>query len=261
MDIATLLGIVSGVGLVLTSIMMGGSLEIFIHVPSLMVTLGGTIASTLINYPLQKVLSVARVVKNVFLFKLPSFAAIIKEIVDFSVISRREGLLALENKLENLDDPFMAKGIRLIIDGFPTETVRDILEIDADQTAQRHATGKGILDAMGAAAPAFGMIGTLIGLVQMLQNLDDPSRIGGGMAVALITTFYGAILANVIFLPLAGKLGQREKEELLIRQLIIEGIIAIQTGDQPQLVEEKLKSFLAPMERNALEKQEAQASA
>ncbi|MFH2001068.1 MAG: MotA/TolQ/ExbB proton channel family protein, partial [Planctomycetota bacterium] len=166
---------------------------------------------------------------------------------------RREGLLALENKLESLEDPFLTKGIRLIIDGFPTETVRDILEIDADQSSARHIMGKSIYDSMGAAAPAFGMIGTLVGLVQMLQNLDDPSKIGGGMAVALITTFYGAVMSNMVFLPLAGKLAQREKEEQLIRQIIIEGVIAIQAGDQPQLVEEKLKSFLSPRDRAVLE--------
>jgi len=205
---------------------------------------------------LGKVLGVAKVIKTTFLFKLPSFDQIIRQIVEFAVLSRREGLLALENKLEALKDPFMAKGIRLIIDGFPTETVREILEIDADQTSQRHSAGRSILDSMGAAAPAFGMIGTLIGLVQMLQSLDDPSKIGGGMAVALITTFYGAIMANLVFLPLAGKLAQREKEEVLIRQIIIEGIVAIQTGDQPQLVEEKLKSFLSPVERSSLEKKE-----
>jgi chemotaxis protein MotA len=151
----------------------------------------------------------------------------------------------------------MAKGIRLIIDGFPTETVREILQIDVDQTTARHMTGKSILDSMGAAAPAFGMIGTLIGLVQMLRSLDDPSKIGGGMAVALITTFYGAIMANVIFLPLAGKLGNREKEEVLIREIIIEGVIAIQAGDQPQLVEEKLKSFLPPSDRKVIEEKSA----
>jgi len=256
MDISTLIGIVSGAGLILISIMMGGTLAIFVHVPSLMITVGGTVASTLINFPLGKVLGVAKVIKNTFLFKLPGFDQIIHQIVEFAVLSRREGLLALENKLETLEDPFMAKGIRLIIDGFPTETVREILEIDADQTSQRHSMGKNILDSMGAAAPAFGMIGTLIGLVQMLQSLDDPSKIGGGMAVALITTFYGALMANLIFLPLAGKLGQREKEEVLIRQIIIEGIVAIQTGDQPQLVEEKLKSFLSPAERSTLEQKE-----
>jgi chemotaxis protein MotA len=246
-------------GCVFTAIFLGGSLAIFIHVPSAMVVIGGTIASTLINYPLNKVLSVFKVAKNVFLFKLPAHGEIIRNVVEFATLSRREGLLALESKLETMEDPFMAKGIRLIIDGFPTETVRDILQIDVDQTSQRHMVGKSILDAMGAAAPAFGMIGTLIGLVQMLQNLDDPSKIGGGMAVALITTFYGAVTANVLFLPLAGKLGQREKEETLIREIIIEGVIAIQAGDQPQLVEEKLKSFLPPSAREELEAEKSEA--
>jgi chemotaxis protein MotA len=253
MDIATLFGIIAGVGCVLTAILMGSTVELFFHVPSMMVVVGGTIASTLINFPIKKVLSVAKVVKNVFLFRLPLYTNIIRQIVDFAMLSRREGLLALESKLEDLEDPFMAKGIRLIIDGFPTETVREILETDVDQATNRHLTGKGILDSMGAAAPAFGMIGTLIGLVQMLQALDSPDQIGGGMAVALITTFYGALLSNLVFIPLAGKLGQREKEEYLIRQIIIEGVLAIQAGDQPQLVEEKLKSFLPPLERKEVE--------
>lgn len=255
MDIATLLGIVAGVVCVLVSILLGSTVAIFVHVPSVMIVVGGTIASTLINYPLKKVMGVMGVIKNTFLFKLPSFGGVIRQIVEYATLSRREGLLALESKLEDLDDPFMAKGIRLIIDGFPAETVREILETDLSQTSARHMTGKAILDSMGAAAPAFGMIGTLIGLVQMLQALDDPSKIGGGMAVALITTFYGALLANLVFNPLAGKLGQREKEEVLIREIVIEGVLSIQAGDQPQLVEEKLKSFLSPGMRKELEAQ------
>ncbi len=257
MDIATLVGIVSGVGLILISILMGGSLDMFIHVPSFMVTGGGTIASTLINFPIKKVVGVFKVLKNVFLFKLPETGAVINQIVGFATLSRREGLLALESKLEEMEDPFMSKGLRLIIDGYPSETIRDIMQVDVDQTSSRHIAGKSILDSMGAAAPAFGMIGTLIGLVQMLQNLDDPSKIGGGMAVALLTTFYGAIMANLVFLPLAGKLGQREKEEVLLRDIVIEGVISIQSGDQPQLVEEKLKSFIPPRERAKMEEKAA----
>ena len=147
---------------------------------------------------------------------------------------------------------FMAKGIQLVIDGFGADTVRDIMDLELQWQNQRHAAGKKMLDSMGSMAPAFGMIGTLVGLVQMLQNLSDPSKIGGGMATALLTTLYGAMAANMVFIPMAGKLDQRAKEEALLRDLMIEGIVAIQSGDGPQLIKEKLKSFLAPAEREAL---------
>jgi chemotaxis protein MotA len=146
----------------------------------------------------------------------------------------------------------MAKGIQLVIDGFSADTVRDIMDLEAEWQRQRHAVGKTMLDQMGTFAPAFGMIGTLVGLVQMLQNLSDPSSIGQGMATALLTTLYGAVMANMIFLPLAGKLDVRAKQEALLRELMIEGIVAIQSGEKPQLIKEKLKGFLAPSVRESV---------
>ena len=259
MDVATLVGIVLGMSLIIGSIMMASSLTIFIHVPSLMITFGGTIAATLINYPLVKVLSVFKVAKNVVLFRLPPIDGEIDRMVDYANIARREGLLSLEEKLEELEEPFLNKGIRLIIDGFPQETVRNILGIELEYMEQRHGTGKGILDSMGNFAPAFGMIGTLIGLVAMLQTLDDPSQIGSGMATALLTTFYGALFANLIFIPLAGKLDTRNREETLMREIMIEGLLSIQAGDRPQLVAEKLKSFVAPTIRRSMEAKKASA--
>ncbi len=253
MDLASLVGVLLGVVLVLSAIMMGGPLSIFWDSPSVMIVLGGTIASILINFKLSAVLSVMGVVKKVLLYPLPSPTEEIERIVAFSNLARREGLLALEEKLEELDDEFMKKGLRLIIDGFPGPTVREILEIDIVNLAERHSNGKKILETMGAMAPAFGMIGTLIGLIQMLQNMSDPSSIGAGMAVALLTTFYGAFTANLFYLPFAGKLGNRSKEEVALKNLMIEGIIAIQAGDKPALVKEKLKSFLAPKERETVE--------
>jgi chemotaxis protein MotA len=259
MDVATLVGILLGMFLIIGSIMMASSLTIFVHVPSLMITFGGTIAATLINYPLVKVLSVFKVAKNVVLFKLPPVDSEIDRMVDYANIARREGLLSLEEKLEDLEEPFLTKGIRLIIDGFPQETVRNILGIELEYMEQRHGTGKGILDSMGSFAPAFGMIGTLIGLVAMLQTLDDPSQIGAGMATALLTTFYGALFANLIFIPLAGKLDTRNREETLMREIMIEGLLSIQAGDRPQLVAEKLKSFVAPNIRRQMEAKRASA--
>jgi chemotaxis protein MotA len=253
MDLASLVGVILGSVLVLAAILMGGPLGIFIDIPSIMIVFGGTIASILICFKLQAVTGVIGVMKKVLLYPLPTPTEEIDRIVAFSNLARREGLLALEEKLEELDDEFMQKGLRLIIDGFPGETVREILEIDMGNLITRHQQGKKILETMGAMAPAFGMIGTLIGLIQMLQNMDDPSKIGAGMAVALLTTFYGALSSNLIYIPFGTKLDNRSKEEVALRNLMIEGIIAIQAGDKPALVKEKLKSFLAPRERELVE--------
>ena len=253
MDITTVIGTALGFGLVLFAMASGeGGLTIFIHVGSLMIVGGGTIAVTLMNFPLETIRGIVKVILRTFLFKLNSPGQEIDRIIEYANLARKEGLLALESKLKEVDDPFFAKGVQLVIDGFPAETVRDIMELEAEWQRQRHVTGKKMLDALGGFAPAFGMIGTLVGLVQMLQNLSDPSAIGGGMATALLTTLYGAMAANMMFIPLSGKLEIRAAEEGLLRDLMIEGIVAIQSGEKPQLIKEKLKSFVAPAERAAL---------
>jgi len=257
MDIATLIGVLAGLGLVVSAIIMGAGLASFFHVPSLLITVGGTLAAALINFPLSKVLGVAAVVKKTMLYKPPSMETEIKRLTEFAQIARREGLLALEDRLEELDEPLLQKGIQLVIDGTTPEVLRSILMIEVNSMYDRHSEGKSILEQMGASAPAFGMIGTLIGLVSMLKNLTDPSSIGAGMAVALLTTFYGALLANLIFLPLAGKLDNRHKEEALMKELLIEGILSIQAGDNPNTIEEKLKSFCPPSVREAMTPKEA----
>ena len=253
MDITTVLGTVLGFSLVLFAMASGeGGLSIFIHVGSLMIVGGGTIAVTLMNFPLDVVKGIIKVILRTVLFKLHSPGDEIERIIEYANLARKEGLLALESKLKDVEDPFFAKGVQLVIDGFPAETVRDIMELEAEWQRQRHVTGKKMLDALGSFAPAFGMIGTLVGLVQMLQNLDNPASIGGGMATALLTTLYGAMAANMVFLPLAGKLEMRANEEGLLRDLMIEGIVAIQAGEGPQLIKEKLKSFVAPVDREAM---------
>jgi len=252
MDITTLLGIAFGVGMVLIAIFRGGGVAIFINIPSMMITVGGTIGATLINFPLPKVIGVMKIVKKAFLYKEPLSHETITMLVEFARIARRDGILALEEKASALNDIFLKKGIQLAVDGTAPETIRDILRIDLDVLESRHRLGQSIFNALGAYAPAFGMIGTLIGLIQMLRSLDDPSKIGQGMATALITTFYGALMANLIFLPIAGKLKVRSEEEILTKELIIEGIMAIQSGDNPRIVEEKLKSFVAPSLREKI---------
>ena len=246
MDIATLVGIISGFGLVFVAIFMGGGVGMFINVPSIMITVGGTIAATIINFSLPNVLSVFRIVRKCFLNKTLSPLDAIRRITEFARIARRNGILALEERLDDDADPFLRRGLQLVIDGTSPEAVRDILTSQLDARRERHRRGKMILESMGAAAPAFGMIGTLIGLVQMLRNLSDPSQIGTGMATALITTFYGAVMANLVFLPLAGKLDAASADECLMTELLIEGIVCIQNGDNPRAVEDRLKSFLAP---------------
>lgn len=254
MDLTTVIGTLLGFMLVIGSMAVGpGGVAIFIHIPSMMVVFGGTFAVIMMNFPGSELKGLVSVILRTYLFKLNTPSEEIERVIEYANLARKEGLLALEEKLKEVDDRFFGKGIQLVIDGFDGETVRDIMEIEAEWQRQRHVKGKSMLDALGSMAPAFGMIGTLVGLVQMLQNLSDPSSIGAGMATALLTTLYGAMAANMLFIPLAGKLEVRAKEEILLRELMIEGIVAIQAGEKPQLIKEKLKSFLAPSDREAVE--------
>ena len=253
MDIATIIGLVAAFGLIVWSILLGGSLSGFIDMPSVAVVVGGTLGALLISFPLPKFLSMGQILKKSVLFTLDDPDGVIEKMVKYAERARREGMLALEEDSENETDPFLRKGLRLAVDGTDPQLLEKILETDVEQIENRHAEGSKILSAGGTFAPAFGMIGTLIGLINMLSNLSDPTQIGAGMATALITTFYGAVLANAFFLPMSGKLETRSKEEMVIKEMIIEGIMAIQSGDSPRIVEEKLKSFLSPAMRRKIE--------
>ena len=249
MDITSFVGIISGMSLIFYAIWSKGGLESFMDGPSFAVTAGGTIAATLINFPLSDVLGVIGVVKKVFLYKAETPLLTVQYIVDLSDKARREGVLAMEKEIENTEDQFLKKGIQLAVDGTESEQLREILQTDMDNIGVRHALGQSIFTAMGTYAPAFGMIGTLIGLVLMLRTMEDPSTIGPGMAVALVTTFYGALMANMIFLPIAEKLKTRSKQELLEKELIIEGLVAIGAGQNPRTIREILISFIPPKGR------------
>jgi chemotaxis protein MotA len=246
-DVASVVGIVSGVSFILLAMVLGGvPITTFLHLPSMMIVMGGTMAATLINYPLKDVLGVVSTVRHAFIFKEQSPKQLIKLLVVFATKARREGILTLESELETVTDPFLVRGVRLAIDGTAPELIKDILTTELSYVESRHTLGQGIFMMMGTFAPAFGMIGTLIGLISMLRALEDPSQIGQGMAVALITTFYGAFMANLLFLPLSGKLKARTNSEVLMKELVIEGILSIQSGDNPRIVEQKLKAFIAP---------------
>jgi len=252
MDIATIIGLISGGALILTAIVLGGSPMLYWNFQSVLIVLGGTLAATLINYPLGDVLSMVGTVKNAFIHKATAPESLIEKLVSFATVARREGILALESHATEAGDDFLQKSVQLAIDGTAPELIKDILTTELAFMEDRHAVGQSILLAMGTFSPAFGMIGTLIGLVAMLATLDDPSKIGGAMAVALITTLYGAVLANLVFLPAAGKLKVRTSGELLAKEIIIEGILSIQSGDNPRVVEQKLKSFVSPTIRDQI---------
>jgi len=253
MDLATVVGLVAGVALMLIAILMGGSPGFFWSTSSIVIVVGGMFAATLINYPLGDVLSVFNTFRNALMHKEKTPEGLINKLVEFATIARREGILALESHASDAGDEFMERSIQLAIDGTAPELIKDILTTELAFMEDRHAKGQAILEAMGTFAPAFGMIGTLIGLVQMLATMDDPSQIGAGMAVALLTTLYGAMVANMVCLPAAGKLKVRTAGELLSKEMIIEGILSIQSGDNPRVVEQKLKAFVSPAVRERVQ--------
>jgi chemotaxis protein MotA len=245
MDIATIIGVLLGFMVVIGAIVAGGGWQTFVHIPSMALTIGGMLCATLIHFSLPQFLGIFSVIKKTIVAKIPSQSEIIQKMVNFATISRRDGALALEQQIPDLDNVFFIKGLQLLVDGRDSEQIRDYMSVEVQYLQDRHSTGKKILEFMGAAAPAFGMIGTLIGLVQMLRSLDSPDAIGGGMAVALLTTFYGALTANLVFIPLAGKLGIYSKAEATVIEMIIEGVCSIADGDNPTVVREKMQAFIS----------------
>jgi chemotaxis protein MotA len=252
MDLTTILGFISAIAIMIYSIMLAGSITSFIDLPSIWCTVGGTIAVTVMTYPLDELMIFIPVLKKTVFAKSQPTTETIATLVSFAERARREGILALERHMEEIEDEFLSKGIQLAVDGTEPELMRSILTTELDYMAKRHATGQAICGTVATYGPAFGMIGTLIGLVLMLQTMSDPATIGPSMAVALITTFYGAILSNCIFLPLKDKLKRRSDEEILVKEMMIEGILSIQSGDNPRIVEQKLTSFISPKMRRAI---------
>lgn len=256
MDLATVIGLLSGSFLILISILMGGSAGIFFNIPGLLIVVGGTIAATFIKFKMADVTGSINVAMKAFLQKMENPENIISEMVNFTRIAKKEGLIALEK--ETPSDEFSAKALRYLSDGYDEGLIEDMLNKDIRLTLQRHTTGQNVFKSMGDAAPAFGMIGTLIGLVQMLASMDDPASIGPSMAVALLTTMYGAVIANLICLPLADKLAVNSEKEKLNRSIILEAAIAINRGVSPMVLEESLKIFLSPKHRDKVAKEEAE---
>jgi chemotaxis protein MotA len=233
-----------------------GTIGTFIDRASVMITIGGTVAATLISFPLPRLLETIKSIKHVFNGGRYNPSDVIDRIIYLANIARKEGLLALEDAAYDLDDHFLRKGILLVVDGIDPELVRSILETELSFIEDRHSLGQSLFETMGSLCPSFGMIGTLIGLINMLRNMEDVSNIGPNMAVALVTTFYGAVLAYLVFFPIAGKLKVKSKEEIHIKEVLVEGILSIQAGENPRIIEEKLVAFLSPKIRGRLEKEQ-----
>ena len=247
LDLATLIGLIGAFGIVLASILIGGSAGTFINTPSLLLVLGGTVLVTMMKFSLGKFLGATSIAVKAFLHKPSSPEELIENAVELAKSARQGGLLALEDA--EVRDDFMKSGLSLLIDGHPAEVVRSMLSKDLNQTLQRHSDGQDIFKAIGDVGPAMGMIGTLIGLVQMLANMDDPKQIGPAMAIALLTTLYGAILANMVALPIADKLAVRSREENVRKSLIIDALLSIQSGQNPRVIENMLETYLPRSKR------------
>lgn len=248
MDIATIIGIIGGLALIIGSIIMGSPLSAFFNFPGLLIVFGGTIMATLIMQKLPVVLGAVKIAMNAFFDRGEQPKQLIAHIVTLAGKSRKGGMLALENEI--IKNDFLARGVRMAVDGVEPGEIINTLKIEINSLLNRHETGHRVFKFMGATAPAMGMIGTLIGLVQMLRSLSDPASIGPAMAVALLTTFYGAVLAFLIFNPIAEKLEDRTKNEEMMLQIIVSGIDGITRGINQSILEDKLIAFLSPKSRN-----------
>jgi chemotaxis protein MotA len=250
MDLATIIGIISGAMLIAASVIFGGNVMGFIDLPSILLVVGGTIAVTFIKFKMGDVINSLTVAMKAFTVKMSDPEEIIADMIRCSRIAKKEGLIALEK--ESASDPFALKALRYLSDGYDEGLIENMLSKDIRLMVQRHLIGQNVFRAMGESAPAFGMIGTLIGLVQMLSNMGEPSSIGPAMALALLTTLYGAVLANFLFLPIAEKLSLRSDQEKLNNSIILEGAVGINRGLAPIVLEESLRIFLTPArQRNA----------
>lgn len=252
MDIATVIGLVFGFSILIAAVLLGGSAILFLNIPSILIVGGGTLATAFIRYSMADVINSMKVALNAFTTKLSVPQEVIQEIVNLANIARKNGLIVLEQ--QPITDSFLKKAIMYCVDGHEADFIQEVLEKEVELTVARHEVGQSLFKGMGDSAPAFGMIGTLVGLVQMLANMSDAASIGPAMAVALLTTLYGAVLANVLFIPLADKLALRSSEEERNRRLIVEGVLGILKGLNPRVMEEFLETFLPPKERGQSQK-------
>lgn len=257
MDIGLIIGCVGTWALILVSMLLGGKLGIYIDIPSVVMVIGGSATVLVFCYPMGYIKGIVKIIMKAVFWKSPPISALIEDMVKFAEVARRDGILSLEAQCKEIEDPFVVQGIQMAVDGTDPELIEQVLLNDLENVVERHENGKGMFDAITKYAPALGMIGTLVGLVAMLADLSDPSAIGAGLAVALLTTLYGAVVSNAMTGPLSDRLARRSAEELLYKTIIVKGVMSIQSGDNPRVVEQKLRTFLPPDQRPAAEDEAA----
>ncbi|MCK5129112.1 MAG: motility protein A [Clostridiales bacterium] len=248
MELTSIIGLAVGLVCIVVSILIGGPLSAFINIGAIFIVVGGTIAATIVSFDAKTLKSIPVIMKNITRKSTIDLKKDIDMIINIANIARREGLLALDDAVQDIDNNFLKKGIMLIVDGVDTELLKDILETEIHFLQQRHEVGQGVMKAMATYAPAFGLIGTLIGLINMLLNLNDPDALGPAMSVALVTTFYGALLANLIFSPIAKKLETNTASESMEMELLLEGLLSIQDGENTRIIKDKLTAFVSKKE-------------
>lgn len=242
MDLATLLGLIGGLAFVIMAMILGGSIMMFVDVTSVLIVVGGSVFVVMMKFTMGQFFGAAKIAGKAFMFKADNPEDLIAKVVEMADAARKGGFLALEEM--EIPNAFMQKGIDLLVDGHDADVVKATMQKDIALTNERHESGANVFRAFGDVAPAMGMIGTLVGLVAMLSNMDDPKSIGPAMAIALLTTLYGAILSNMVFFPIADKLGLRREQETLNRRLIMDGVLAIQDGQNPRVIDSYLKNYL-----------------
>ena len=257
MDIASILGIVLGIVLFVFGVIQGGGnlVRDFWDVPSVIITIGGSLVGVLASHKLPDFINGLKSITLTFKDTKADVSEVIKNIIDLSNIARKEGLLALEEAANGIEDEFLKKGVMLVVDGTDPELVRGIMEADLISVEERHNVNIGLWKAWEGLGPAWGMIGTLIGLINMLAKLDDPSTVGPSMSVALVTTLYGSLIANWLCNPTAAKLKVNNDEEIRMKEITVEGLLSIQAGENPRVIEEKRKSLLSPKMREGMTEQ------
>lgn len=253
MDLSSVIGFIGGIMVIAVTILLSGDLAGYVHIPSIICTFGGTIAITVMAFPMNKLREGIAALRHVFFYSETDAENVIKSIIGLANVARKEGLLALEEAAQQLKDDFLQKGVLLIVDGTDPELVRNILETELSFIEERHKSSQSVYEFMASIGPGFGMLGTLIGLINMLANLSDPSTVGPNMAVAIITTLYGSLLANLFCNPTINKLKLRSSQESLMKEVMLEGMLSIQAGENPRIIEEKLKAFMSPKLRSRLE--------
>jgi chemotaxis protein MotA len=249
MGLSVIAGLGIAIGLIVYAIVSGGPIQDFVDIQSIMIVIGGTIGALMVNYPGKEFKLAGKALGKVLTYKKPNMNEILKKIIEMSYTSKKNGILALEAVAEEIDNAFLKRGIMLIVDGTPSDATRSILELEIDLSVQQDENEQGFMKTGGKMAPAFGMIGTLIGLIKMLKDLSDVSSVGPNMSVALITTFYGSFIANVVFVPLAGRLKYISDVDVVVKEMIVEGIVSIQMGESPYMIQEKLNKYIKDDER------------